>query len=317
MGNSKVQMKILSPIDRIEEALPLIEAGADEFFCGFVTEKKNFDSPRVAKITSCNIPNFDDFIGLVKLIKSKGKKIFVVMNSLKLDENKIKIIENIVNKLKKLKIDGVIISDLRLVDILKKAGINIVASSILEVKNEEAIKYMIHFGIKRIIFDRQITLTDIEIIKKYPQTEFETFVFYTGCRSLSGYCWRIGFKKNLMPNHFCCGKYKVTGKQNTKDSCAKINKKIIAERLSMPKYTCGACAMYQFKKIGITSLKIVGRGYATDKKIAAVKFIKKCLNLLDKFTDKKQYYQEVNKLHKSIFNEKCHRNRCYYPHFFN
>jgi len=332
----KEQIKILSPVDRIEEVLPLIKAGADEFFCGFLIRGEIFSSIResVKRISDnkydyskFNASSLDEFIALARLIKSKGKKIFLALNSPFLDESKIKIAEDIINRIKNLNIDGVIISDLRLVNILKNAGMNMVASSYLEVKNEEAVKYLIVAGFKRIIFDRQVTLADIKIIKKYPQMEFETFVLHSGCRSLGGYCCRgyiLADKKQLknikMSSHPCCGIYKIANRQKIKKPDLSINKNIIAGRLTMPANICGACAIYQFKKYGITSIKIVGRGYPTDKKITSVKFIKKCLSLSEQFKNKKDYYKETRRLFEHTFNalnEGCLEKECYYPHFFN
>ncbi len=92
----------------------------------------------------------------------------------------------------------------------------------------------------------------------------------------------------------------------------------MAERLSFaPFFSCGACALWQFWKIGITSVKIAGRGRSTELKIAYVRFIKKSLDALKKSVCEDEFYREVRKLFLKTFKKNCRRIYCYYPHFFN
>lgn len=323
------KIKILSPIDRLEEALPLIEAGADEFYCGVILGGKNLSCIRTGTKNGCpkdylsrsNLPDLDELKKLVRLMKDNKRKIFLALNFTFLNDNKINTIESEIGKIKKTGIDGIIVSDLRLLDILQKAKIKAIASSFLEAKNKETIKYLIGLGFERIIFDRQITTEDLKITRSYPEKEFETFVMYGGCRSLAGYCnpALLSVNRRLLKNksasvHLCFGSYIAKENRILTKTPVSFDRDVMAKRLTMPKPTCGGCAIYQFKKCGIDSLKIVGRGFETEEKVAAVKFVRSCLELANICKDEKRYYNRVRKIYKDTFNESCKRN-CYYPHF--
>lgn len=64
---------------------------------------------------------------------------------------------------------------------------------------------------------------------------------------------------------------------------------------------CGACAIYDFKKIGISSLKILDRNLPSEEKVKAAKFIKKSLEFLEnKEVLKKEFVNGLERL-KRIF----------------
>ncbi|MBU1137071.1 hypothetical protein KKD72_01745, partial [Patescibacteria group bacterium] len=69
-------MKILSPIDRTEEALPLIKAGTDEFFCGVIIDQENLGSIRQAgDARKYSLPSIAELEKTVDIIKKNKKKI--------------------------------------------------------------------------------------------------------------------------------------------------------------------------------------------------------------------------------------------------
>jgi len=313
-------MKILSPIDRVEEALPLIKAGTDEFFCGVIIDQENLGSIRKAGDSKkYSLANIAELKKTVDIIKKNKKKIFLVLNNPVINRNRREIIHKNIKILKDLKLDGFIISDLGLIDQLKDCGVKIIASSIIETKNEEVVKFLKKFNIKRIIFDRQITLNDMKnIIPKFPKIEFETFVMSAGCRSLMSYCRRrLITKKDKQHIHPCFANFLIEAPKKINSFLDSNDRKIVAARLKMPMICCGACALFQFKKCNITSVKIVGRGFSSTQKIQSVKFIKNALNILEQSHSKDKFYKKMEELFKKTYRFKCNRRSCYYPHFFN
>ena len=313
------KIKILAPVDRVEEILPLIKAGADEFFCGAIIDNKNLACKRAKGVNKSNLANLTELKKLVKIIKKRKKKIFLVLNIPHDGIEALKVIEKNIKKIKEIGVDAIIVGNINLVDKFKKSNLEIIASSLLEVKNKETAELLIkEFGVKRIILDRQITLNDIEdIISEFPETEFETFVMISGCRSLNSACKRyLATGKKYLHIHLCNSPFLIDKKDRTL-FLNSLNKKIIAKRLRMPSRCCGACALFQFKKFNISSVKIVGRGIPTNIKIENIKFVKQTLNILEKGYSQRKFYQGTEKLFEKTFGEKCRRQYCYYPHFFN
>ena len=61
-------MKILVPIDGFEEALPLIAAGADAFYCGLQLDGINLGTRRGS--THSYFKSFEDFQKLTQILKN-------------------------------------------------------------------------------------------------------------------------------------------------------------------------------------------------------------------------------------------------------
>lgn len=307
-------MKILCPIDKIEEALPLIKAGADEFFCGVIIDGENLGSIRTTENRKYeyNVSSLEELAAIIKILKSNRRKIYLVFNSSNTNNAKIQIIKSAADKIKELDVDGVILNDLRLVDIFKKAKIKMIAGSFLTIKNENSVRYFKSLGFKRIIFGRQIS-GELEIIKKIPDLEYEVMIMYSTCRSMEEYCTiDCGYYKKPAGDqnsiiHICSGIYAV-GENNKKPS------ELSPKRLKRSSIGCGCCAIYEFKKYGITSLKIVGRGYPLKRKLQAVKFVKACVELLKKSKNKQSYINKTRKLFKKTFNKECRCEECCYSH---
>jgi len=75
---------------------------------------------------------------------------------------------------------------------------------------------------------------------------------------------------------------------------------------------CGACELYRLKKIGINSVKIVGRNYSTFKKVRDVKFLRRVLQYLEQNPDisEDEFRAKVKAEYKNIYRLSCN-NLCY------
>ncbi|MFH1641575.1 MAG: U32 family peptidase [Nanoarchaeota archaeon] len=89
----------------------------------------------------------------------------------------------------------------------------------------------------------------------------------------------------------------------------------VFKKLTQP--ACGACAIYDLDKIGITTLKIVGREYTTKKKTEDLTFIKSCLNLLNnKRITRELFASRTKNLFFNLYKSECVTLRCYYPELY-
>ena len=71
---------------------------------------------------------------------------------------------------------------------------------------------------------------------------------------------------------------------------------------------CGLCALYRMKQVGITHLKLVGRGNYTDFMEKDIRQLRKALDILEKSDNELQYQREMKA---SLFPDGCSQN-CYY-----
>lgn len=311
------KIKILSPIDKLSEAMPLIRAGADEFYCGVLVDDVEYSCHRLKNKYRSNVRSLKELEKITKITREHGKEVFVAFNSpysggyfkKGLRKNVLRNIERI----RKAGASGLIIASFDLLDLLKDCGLDIIISSLLSVKNPEAVRFIAeNFQIRRVILDRQITLKDIRsIVSEFPQIEFETFVMEAACRNIDALCrHRLAARKGIRSHHLCPHPFSIERK-------SKKNKdlEIIARRLTLPSRSCGACALWQFKKHGIHSVKIVGRSHSSQNKIQNTKFVRSTLDLLKVSKTDNEFYKEVRRLFKEIFGLSCLKQYCYYPHF--
>ena len=65
---------------------------------------------------------------------------------------------------------------------------------------------------------------------------------------------------------------------------------------------CGLCALYRMKQVGITHLKLVGRGNYTDFMEKDIRQLRKALDILEKSDNELQYQK---KMKVSLFPDGC------------
>lgn len=75
--------------------------------------------------------------------------------------------------------------------------------------------------------------------------------------------------------------------------------------------SCGACSIYDFNKMGIDYVKIVGRRLFSDK-ANDIRFIKESIKSLNNELTREGYTYQIMKLYQKIFRKQCAGGQCYY-----
>lgn len=80
-------MKLIVPISKVEEVLPIIEAGADELYCGVLPlewykKYTNVASINRAERMRSNLKNFDELKQIVKMAHSYNIPVSLALNSI-------------------------------------------------------------------------------------------------------------------------------------------------------------------------------------------------------------------------------------------
>lgn len=300
-------MNITCPINKNDDIKKLIKAGAKEFYAGIVDKKWR---KRYGLIASGNRryfkeSNFNDVKELKKfagIAKRNNARIFFVINShYYLDEQYKEIIKQIKDALD-MGIDSFIVADLGLLLKIKELKskdnafkkIRICISTGGTTFNSETVKFYKEFGAERIILPRHLRKDEIEnIVKKCRKLnmEFETFMLYDFCKNVDGFCTsHHGMEDLLGLEHLCTqvNLYRLLNRDVKNDLKRIINNRFKCIDINM---FCGACFLPEFKKIGVTAVKIAGRRFSTDVKEKAVEFVKKAMKLKDK-EEIKELYEE-------------------------
>jgi len=187
-------MELLAPAGNFEKLKYAINYGADAIYCGI---------PDFSLRVRINQFDEKDIEKAVEYAHKHKKKIYITLNIYAHNQH-LKKVEKHLKFLSRLSIDAVIISDPGILNLVKKylPKTDIHLSTQANATNWQAVKFWSEAGVKRIILAREVTLSEIqEIRKNNPQIELEYFVHGAMCMSYSGRCilskWMTDRSANL------------------------------------------------------------------------------------------------------------------------
>lgn len=298
-------MLIEAPLRKSIEVEPLVAAGADLFYAGVLSKEKI--NNRHNTILH-QFPDFEDFSLAVKKAHYFGKRVFLTLNGTLINMQDCL---GQVEKAVECGVNGFIITDLVLIDMIKKldSASTIYLSVLVSAFNSQSIKFYLKEGVKGLCLPRNLSLENIEqILTHLPN--LEVAVFASGnCSNTQTICRLHGMatKEPIYMNEGGFGELVCEGWYD--NYCSSIDSKL--ESYLDRKSWCPLCQLSQFKKAGVTNLKIEGRSIDTLDKIAIVKYIKSALNVMEQLTSD-EYVAYCKELYKQRYGEECKQNNCYY-----
>jgi U32 family peptidase len=181
MNKNVKKPELLAPAGDFEKLKVAFHFGADAVYAGL----KEFS-------LRANTKNFNDIQikQAIDYTHDLCKKIYIAMNIYFFPEQSELIIENLL-MLNSLKPDGIIISDLGLLYLIRKHDIKIPVhiSTQANTTNQYAAEMYRELGVSRIVLARELSLSKIDMIKNYAKDiELETFIHGAMCISYSGRC---------------------------------------------------------------------------------------------------------------------------------
>lgn len=190
----KNKVELLAPAGSLEKLKYAIHYGADAVYAGIPDFSMRYRINKFDKKTLKEGINY---------AHKYGVKFYVTINIYAHNYHLPKI-EKHLKYLKTLKPDGIIVSDLGIINLIKKylPKVDIHISTQANTINWQAVKFWKDQNVKRVILAREATLKDIkEIKKRVPNIELEYFVHGAMCMSYSGRCilskWMTGRSANL------------------------------------------------------------------------------------------------------------------------
>lgn len=192
------KIELLAPAGNIEKLKTAIYFGADAVYLAY----KQFGLRAFAD-------NFDadELREAVKYCHEKGKKVYVTLNIFAYNAD-FSTMPDVVLLLKDCLVDGVIVSDMGVVQIIRKYApeLEIHLSTQANLTNKYAAKFYCDMGIKRLVMARELSLDEIKEIRDFipPEVEIEAFVHGAMCISYSGRCLLSNYTTGRLSNHGEC-----------------------------------------------------------------------------------------------------------------
>ena len=328
-------LKITVPFRMKQEIIPLIEAGADELYCGYLPQEwvRKYTALEFERKGRCaNFTSFKELKASVELAHKKGVPVYLTLNGLYV-QRQYDVLLKTLDDLKSVDFDGYIVADLGLLLTLRDRGFKkqIHISTGGTVFNQEAVNFYRELGASRIVFDRQVTLASMKQLSgANPDIEFEAFILHTLCVYIDGFCTfshmyesipipdkndnagtaRKNIPFSVMSSYdissvwdACALHYSVRTRRikGLNDNGRKIEP-VFYKHLT-DGVECGACALYDIARTDVKSVKIVGRQLSSETRLKSMKFISRSLRILrdNKDISRKCFIPQVQALYHKFF----------------
>lgn len=332
-------MKVVTPLSNIDSYEALVQAGADEFYCGYVPfewlERYTNSMPLNRRELLFGYHNICDKASM-KIISRAVQKykvpVKITFNSHYYVKKQYPVLLNIIKDLIDMGFSTFIISDIAFIVYLREIGLqcDIHVSSEAEIYNSEAINVLNQLNISRYIFPRKVTANNIKnliINSESKYIEYEAFILNAMCLYSGALC--NGIHSDELP--FICEIPFKSERYNKESEKFKRSNKILNKMVDMQNHMqqnkqnpqleqgnftyslassgCGLCRIKELMDIGVTHLKVIGRGCLLDSVIKDVEYTKKAIQLAKETTNTNDF---IDRIKSEVFNNNC-TYLCYYP----
>ncbi len=315
-------MKLISPIDRASEAEPLLKAGANELYGGYVPEEWQNRFGLLASINQrtfagAQIDSLADLQQIVACCRQHGAEFALTLNSPFYSDQQLPLLVDYVAEAESAGVSSVILADLALLRVLKQEfpGLLYHASTLAHLGNSAAIRFYQRQGIGRAILPRHLTIAEMgEICKQVPGIDFDAFLLVGKCPNTEGLCtFHHASADKVWP---CEISYRMEplGELSAELQAA-INKQQSWSQTDR-RHGCGLCAIPLLLEAGIKGLKLVGRGAPTIRKIKNLQLVRQFIELAAEKLPSAVYQQKAMAAHSEHFGIGCSENVCYYPELY-
>lgn len=202
-------MIINCPLSKIEEVVPLIREGAQEFYCGLLPgglSRKTTDFELINRRPDCgaNFSSIDELYKAKRIADKHNISISVALNEF-YSQAQQEMIEPLLYDISKIGIKKVIVADIGILRYLADSfkNLEVVVSIMSSVFNPQAISALLEINpqIKKIILPYHLSFEEIkEITDIFPKIIFETFIFNELCHYEVGLCnlTHNPYRKNML-----------------------------------------------------------------------------------------------------------------------
>ena len=252
------KIELLAPAGSFEKAKIAFMYGADAVYCG---------TPKLSLRSRSELDD-DDLEKTINYAHSIGKRVHVAVNIYAWDETYDEIKKQ-VSELNRLGVDGIIVSDGGVVDIIKKYAPNteIHISTQANTVSYHTCKFWYNNGAKRIILGRELNKKQIEEIIKNKPDDLDIEIFGHGaiCFAYSGRCFLSDFLAGRSGNLGDCAQscrwaYNVYVEEtNNPGNLMPVETDEKGTYIFSSKDLCLINEIPEIINMGVNSLKIEGR----------------------------------------------------------
>ena len=172
-------VELLAPAGDFISLRAVLENGADSVYIGL---KDNNMRANASNFTLEQVENAS------KIVNQYNSKLYLCTNII-MKDNSIQELKNQLPTLKKYGVDGLIISDIGLIDMVTSNELEAHISVQENISNSYGLKTLKKLGAKRAILSRELSLNEIKDICSKSPIETEVFIHGAMCMAISGRCF--------------------------------------------------------------------------------------------------------------------------------
>ena len=284
--------ELLAPAGNLERLKIALHYGADAVYIGgqdysLRANANNFSKEEIKIATD--------------YVHTRSKKIYITVNIILHEEDK-KGLEEYLIYLDKIKVDGIIINDPLIIELVKKNKLNLflILSTQTSALNHETVSFYKEEGIGRVVLAREADKETMATIKKNIDIELEIFIHGAMCTFFSGQCMLSNVITNRDSNRGGCSQVCRWNLKTDED----VDFSMMSKDLNMIEY------IKDLIDLKIDSFKIEGR-MRSIYYIATVNYVYR--KIIDKICNK-TLTDEYTKYYLNILNRCANREST--PQFF-
>jgi len=320
---------LLSPIRSFNGAVRVIQAGADEVYCGVVIP--GFEKFSLHRGSICEIPTYDELGRVVKYSHDRGVDVILTVNKPFMAEIMEKGVRNHIRSCLDEGVDALIIGDVGVLATIKDVGADVLlyASTFMASMNREAVDFLGKLGFRRVILERQLSIPEITEIAQHSEFEVEVFIHGSGCSNINVSCYLYHFMYPEMARAISsidglalrCGlPFEVYDVDHRQTMLANV------PILDAYRY-CSLCQLPDLIHAGVTGFKIVGRCVNEEYQESTTRLYRELIDMIDR-GEMKAFETRLGWLRKNflplqhdlpLFSLQelcCDQGRCYYSPLF-
>lgn len=316
-------MLIASPVDRANEVAALLDAGADEFYAGYVPP---FWSETFGPVVSCNrrtyeeanVASREELDAILRSAAVRDAPVFLALNASPMPDSMIPQMVELVTELARSGVRGVIVSDLALLTALRAAKfrrLEIHASTLFSAFNGSTVAFLARAGASRVILARELGTAEIaamaSVAKGFP---LEVIGMRGRCPKIEGFCTHLhDDPQRTWP---CELRYEKEWRGKEKAMPEAIREAMERAEGTDRFFSCGLCAVPLLDRCGVRAFKVVGRGAETARKVSAVSAVRRMREWGRRSgPDAAACSRRGKELYKEMHGRACRPENCYFPEF--
>ena len=242
------------------------QAGGDEFYVGFHDEAWHERFGRMTDLNrmtgfldQANPYSFEEVLAIADEVCALGKKLYVTFNANAYSKAQLDFLFGYFERLREEGAAGVIVSVPEAVEPAADCGLEVVASTMCGVYNEQIARALQGLGCTRVIIPRDVGLAEIEaIMQAVPTLEYEAFLMRNGCIFSDCYC--LG--RHFQGRNALCFDVRDVKREFFVDDVPGLERAVRENDQDygrLHRTACGLCAIWRLERAGVSAAKIVGR----------------------------------------------------------